>query len=820
MQRFPASLPTLTRRLARAIACVSLFAAPARADEQVTVSLRLTDAVGQSGPAAFEVYRAGSATGDSRLTMADLPDPEALRVELEEGTGPWTKFLRGRIFPGGVKPAQTEDEQEERSVAILEGLNQQLATADLYQPDLLGPLKLPPPLVARLTKIPRDGKGLDPKEIQQANRELLEAAYPTLISRSGTVASTEADATSTTVSPGSYLLVPRDFPALSQPFVAVAGHPSEVVVTAPDALWLRFGAEEKSARQVILPLKSPAERRSAVARVKPVAFERNNVGMLRPGVAPAERQKALALARDYLAQYKRMPLPAEGDATARRLFNFNVLDYGNATRILLVAGDPGDAAVLAKAREPDLYAALGLAANIGYLEARLGRLDRGELVAGLKADPIWSFACAALLHSYGLKAGDDGLRATLARVADWDATRLAAQFLLDDPAPATLAGMRAQLNVVFNADGTPQESIHGLDSHPLLYLLAYGNPDDWRKIAKLTLHPAFAPGLVPIASDPRPLARVGAGFSFQLALAESGLRTLPPLLTAAYTIDFENAIYQAYSLTAENPDFRADPDRILNYYRVYSSYLRPSRDIARAHFGANITLDYASWIPWYDDTILDGLASGANNQGSYPVLDYLPHARLIEELDRRKVRAGFPGTDLFLANHLLVSRVFLANVDADRDDALRRPFAVADGPNEGAISGVMELRPTLAQRHLVLDFTFLLKAYYHVGALIDFNQGDVTQWAHHKYMVDGGRLLIGRVALRRGDQAVPVTARPAQPGEPIRYEADLGQDDLSGVLADVELQFFEQKFMVTFDLFASDYARGLRRAAGGLKTKP
>jgi hypothetical protein len=136
----------------------------------------------------------------------------------------------------------------------------------------------------------------------------------------------------------------------------------------------------------------------------------------------------------------------------------------------------------------------------------------------------------------------------------------------------------------------------------------------------------------------------------------------------------------------------------------------------------------------------------------------------------------------------------------------RRPFALRpeSGKGDGAVSGIVEIVPRRVQDTMTFHLRLNTDVYYHRKGNILGGAWPAEDFGVHKYFVDRSKALLKSVRLTRNGEAVPLETKNA-----FMYQAKL--PDLNGATMHVELEFFGRTFPMEIDLFASDYARSIRK---------
>jgi len=651
--------------------------------------------------------------------------------------------------------------------------------------------------LARLSMHVKDAVGME----VTPSFEVRDAAGPTDSSDglSPVVASGSGKARWAFVPAGTYWISPQGMPDRVQKVTVEEARELDVEVTAPEALWLRFWRDE-DVDPALVTLKPTAKRREMVARLRSQAHHPQENRPLRPGVARVQIDAALALARAELAKHTKPPVFAAGtpeeEQRNRTLEFWNELKY--AAQILATAGDASDAKRLWSELPSEEGSREAPAAHVAYLESRLGLLERGELArAAASGDP----SAALMLHQYGSPIGIGVLRQALTAPAGTPEPRAIGLALLDDPDPATLEAMRAAWTLRPDSGSLLPVA---------LYLLAYGTPEDWRLIGRRDFHASDARFFIPLAEDPGPLADVLGPLFYHLAHALPALRDCDPGRADAIALAFERSVKRAAARSWASDPEALDPGEALELYHEYASFYRPHKDVANYYFLQGRPLEHLPWAPavWKKDEVLEKVIANTASSEWEEHLDFIPTETLAKDFEALGADSR-PSTRLFLVRHRISTRVFAGLPAEFTDGGVFRPFTFLNA-GEGAISGVLEARPQFVEKTLRFSLKFSGVGHYAVNSLFDLNQGVLEKWAHHKYLVNGGTAYIAGFSLRVGDRTLPLLPRGLQRDGSLVFEAALERADLTGVFADLEMEFLGQRRTIVFDLFAGEAARGMR----------
>jgi len=716
--------------------------------------------------------------------------------------------------------------------AVLAGLNDLMTRESWLGVDQVDGIKLAPDtLEARKSA----GGKADAAQKRRANRDLLEDAFPAQIASSRRLTTKSEKDRWAYLPAGSYWLVPIVRASLGQRVDVQAGETLDAESQTDNVIVLKFRHDEKTAPEsILLTLKTPKQMQEVIGRIRRDDLLRGETAFPRVEASKEDIASALALARRDFAKYCSEP----GAEITRDLKPEQVQELkGNywrarsdAERIFAAVGEERDidlvvSSLLAKGN------AFSAAALVAYMENRLGLLEKGSLVKALNGkDPAWALAAAVQLHASGIHTGDASLIASLNDPSPKERTgaELACFGLLNMPDKATLEAVR-NLTIQLEKNKEFTNSQWHLSGNPLvpamLYLMAYGDKDDWKRIASHEVGAYGARFLAYLTDDPTPLARflIAKNEQFSLRSMTPALRTIPER-TEALATAIENAVYagELSRSGASGSGERMDAAGLSYDFGIGLTFWRPYQ---RA---AELLSASASWdrppegafpLPWHaiwDDSSTPWLAWPLFRMGvnSYAVrrprqLDYFPRDEILKRFaalpDKEKIFAQ----DLFTAAYRATTCAFYTNRDNYHDGLERRPYLLRKpDPGKGAISGVLSTVPLLSGRTLHLPLRLEQRVYYIKRNMFDdFNPETLDIYP---YVSNNGRKLVSAIRLHRGETTFPVTEHGADQNGNLLFEAELDKPALNGLYLEVDFLFFEQTHHLIFDLFASDYARQRR----------
>lgn len=805
------------------------------ASDYGTVRLEVWDRIGGRGMLPFTVYdRQSPSRGLITFTMDQVVDAERLArmwkaEDLESIKDPIERsmerfesmdevlvHLRNNAHPTTRKLVAAYDAGSEPSellvLSIVAELNRFLKSQEYVddpQSDVDRQIALERACYLEWDRVHKAATEEDKKtRIREFNRKLLEYVFRFGIAQSDPIVLAQ---TAPGLPSGAYVLEAGSRTGVSTEVAFGPAFDVTARVAVNDGLWVTYDTYDDWTRN-LLRLRPRYEMQRAIGRLR-FEWSRPGFAMRRGDADPASVARALDLARRKLTG-------SEGD---RPYDHFRL-----PMRVFSAVGEAGDAQRILKAcRKADGEAnpwsfeeQLGWAAVIGRIDAAGGRLADGSLAALLMdADRDWAVAAAIELHRNGLRTGDDLLRDELARGTGFVRSVPAGLVLLDSLDPRTLEAMRAlwdrmigekELELTGNAEKSPSLA-------PSLYLLAFGNRDDWERISRFALLAEHVEYLTLLARNPASLWRVAAAnpdFLFRdpelfYRLAEGLLdRTRGELKQLLRDFDNESSsvIFEFIPETPRNSPY--------NTSRIYMSPFWPNRTAAASYAGignwARLTtppVPLTWWkskqfVPVYVSRWLEGNRTYLDN------LSYFTPEEIAQEVEKQGQGKKPVDYDLFMAYVGVATREYTHSYLRSTGFESRPYLARYD--TDSGLSGVADLRFNWKGDALEIGVRITQDRIISGGFLAD----PESKRAHYPYIIERGRKMIQSVTLRRGDKKIQAKATgKADDDFFFLFECALGTRDLSGWYLDVEMKYVNQEFTLTTPLFFGENARRLRMAA-------
>ena len=219
-----------------------------------------------------------------------------------------------------------------------------------------------------------------------------------------------------------------------------------------------------------------------------------------------------------------------------------------------------------------------------------------------------------------------------------------------------------------------------------LYLLAYGNKDDWRELTARELGAYYAAHLAYVVDDALPLARwlIKCDAKRDLALMSVTLRS-DPATCDLLAEQIENEVYaHAYSQSKEFGVLKTmEAQRPFHTYQALTSFWRPQEFVA--HYlleqGKGLPLSDTTWVAW---PTTPETAKEVRNTGLSYAFEYFPHEQYLKEFPADPPGKNTGLTKLEQAAHCVTYRGFYSNDDYFHDGIERRPFVlVSKNPDQG-----------------------------------------------------------------------------------------------------------------------------------------
>lgn len=818
-----------------------------------SVTLAVEDVTGRQVPVDFLVYEGTSPSiGGLSLWSGDLKEPQKLLDALRADTPAANMIRNGLPEDLRTRISALPKEQSPDDLlleAIADGLNALIEGPPLHDQQVLSSLSIKESdskALASFFQMPAD-QAAEPQnrqEISRLNRCVIEAIFPTQVARSGVVSRGSADR-SLPLAPGSYWLVAESDPQLRVRQQVEAGQSLSAVAAAEGAVWFRFARwnQKEPAKWRLLRLRDQAAMQRALVNFRLPARNDEDFWIRRPGVASADIAHALKLAREAL------PLailpPDRSNTPGDQLIMAwaeDELRRRSVMRIVQAVGDETDVQrIIALTREHldqmARYQVGTMLRTAAAVESRRGNLDRGEL-RKLLQDPQetlrWS-AAGALAHR---GVSDAAVRAQLHQQIKQDMAHLpgeAAMLLLRQGLDETdLAAMRdllrrcmaaAENNKFDFRDESTVQASYG----PVLALLAYGGIDDWRMVSERTLGMEHAALLAAFAEDPlQPLGELIDRGMYPTAIdAAQVFRDRSDRERAGLFRVLAGAIAgHAASKKSHWQDQRAESFQLYRQTHVVGSWHTPSAmsaEIARKNtfeLHRDSIVNHRAWwpVPQPQNVIKLWSQGHLAHMGQ---LDHLEPRELEQVMAQHAPSASLPQKDLVLAAHRIGSQSWWTDRWHFPLGADHRAYVLSyiehdsSGKPEygGGVSGVASLMVQRQADQLQLWLRLDQHSYYHdigtLAGIID-RQQNLSEWAHHRFMLDHGLDMVEAVTLRRGDQVIQARDTGRTIDGWLIFTAPAASGDPAELFADIHLKFVEKPLLLSFPLHAGENGYALR----------
>ncbi|HEX7074555.1 MAG TPA: hypothetical protein VF226_10985, partial [Hyphomicrobiaceae bacterium] len=612
----------------------------------------------------------------------------------------------------------------------------------------------------------------------------------------------------------------------------------------PEALWLDANLEGEESRVTLFrPIAEEKVREVFSAAAFNYAFH-SRISR-RAEATDADVEAALDVARRFVSA--RMTPPKE-DGTQAEWDRYIAWSGAvvQALKILASTGTADDAALIAAAVESkETVGADRSLMHLAYLEQRLGLLANGRVAAYADGqDPNIAAYALVLLDYYGVAGAKERLFALAADGKRWGnlqplARERIAQRLsgLDDPRVGEVASAalrRALEHIPAFETKRYQLFLHELTRSFFSYLAVFGSTEEKRTIVEVFDKRGYWKGwlaqpLAMIAIDPLPFIEefIEEGISKKIidtsspaACAlwrlrdEAEFAALHEMLIDAYARYRRDAVHK--KKTSSSLRERETYAIQASTARVLFAPCRPDKVAADVYYKDKVnsrTVFPGNWFPAF--RTVDALREVMTEQ---------PYERA--PLEAAPVEIGLAAWQQlehvrwssFRDERMAMFRAFTNSGDDEVngvvDDGIERRVYVlrhvVKDSYSGAINGLLEVRPMAEDGKLVIGVRLRQAAWYNsFGGIADMiaTGGDRNQWAHHAYVVDGGRKLIEHIALHRDGTVVPLVEEGRDAEGFFRFATDLSVDDLSRLVLEIRLALLEDRRSFQFDVFASKLAR-------------
>ena len=363
------------------------------------------------------------------------------------------------------------------------------------------------------------------------------------------------------------------------------------------------------------------------------------------------------------------------------------------------------------------------------------------------------------------------------------------------------------------------------------YLAVFGSTEEKRTIIEVFDRGGYWKGwlarpLAMIAIDPRPFIEE---FTEQ-EISRKIIDTSSPATCALWRLRDEAELAALYEMLIDaNARYWGDAVRKNTGSSLSEAYAIQART-ARLLF-APCRPDEVAADVYYKDKVNSSTVFPGNWFPAFRTVDALREVMTKRPFDRAPLEAAPVDIGLtawqqlehvrwssFRDERMAMYRAFTKSGDDEVNGAVddgieRRVYVlrhVVKDSYSGAINGHLEVRPMAEGGKLVIGVRLRQAAWYNsFGGIADMiaTGGDRNQWAHHAYVVDGGRKLIEHIALHRDGTVVPLVEEGRDAEGFFRFTTDLSVDDLSRLVLEIRLALFEDRRSFQFDVFASKLAR-------------
>lgn len=645
-----------------------------------------------------------------------------------------------------------------------------------------------------------------------------------------------ADGAPVPVPPGLHFVEWRE-DALFAAELEAKGGSATARIEVPEGLWFDagFGAADKDRMTLLRTI--PEEEVRQVFRAAAGDYAYHPRVARRVGATDAEVSAALEAARSLVAM--EMTWPKNGtQADKDRHLGWNAGQW-QALRVLASAGDAQDGDLIAAAINPGgTLPREILLMYLAYLENRLGMLEAGHVAAHARGQDAYVAARSlVLLDYYGVDGARERLFALAAAGDGFDSLSYAARepiarrlIGLDDPRVGAIAGAAFTRAQAAEAD-SDLAFLNRLTPSFAAYLAVFGSAAQKRAIAKAAAGvdewwaAALARPLAMIARDPLPFVEEFMDLA-ERNIADTG----SPAACAAWRLRGEAEAAALHDMLVDAYARRYAKNAVRRGHET-NTYVNEKQKYAT---GKSVTQR------WLAPCRPAGIVAGAYYNDGHNADARLPVEALSEAMRRRPHdmapleaapveialaawrEVDHPRWSSFRDERMAMFRAFTKagddEVNGNADDGIERRAYVlrhvlADGYS-GALNGHLEVRPMAEEGKLVIGVRLRQAPWYNsYGGIADqmSTNGDRNHWAHHAYVLDGGRKLIERIALERAGEPVPLVEQESDPQGFRRFAAGLPAGDLSGLDLEIGLALFDDRRSFRFDLFASRLARAAQR---------
>jgi nitrous oxidase accessory protein NosD len=627
------------------------------------------------------------------------------------------------------------------------------------------------------------------------------------------------------------------------------GREEKVIVENKDMIFLtrvRTGGDGV-AIQTILPV---GLRKKNI--IQAIVKDKNKAGrhaVRRRGITQGQLESAVSAALKALPEIAKMYKKAgdeqqallnegdfQSDAFKKTTIELGMLNSaaGWVCDILALGGRPEDAETLIKMAGGEIEFRRKLVRTAVEIENRLGGIASGAVVKVLDKDSTehekkCAFFAAEILYCYGYTRGENLLLKQLETRSNKTETGTAAYVLSGSGNPGVTEAMRKLLKTFLDekeqvdiksgtiSENYPSYYIRSAAESAMLHLLAYGDENDLRQIAKLPFNNNYIEALFPLVSNPQDILKALIGTRYDISTAAR----LYPALETRPAAEYKELHDQLVNTLVTNHmpylepfirQYRYGRIRVDGALNPKISFCWPNQIVAdRVRERDDEYLNkYLTWIPrpWAIDSMVKNFSEKKYSSAKY--LDYLSHKDLLEVFE--KAGLGQDNTlflDLYFKHHQTASRLFQVSHPFPRGTE-RRAFVLRhDTSPVGAVSGIMDIRPTWQEgSKLRFEITLRFATADEGGLAAMMSEGDPTIAS---FVGKTGDNLVSNVSLSRSGKEIAVKDMGVNDKGKLTFEADAGKRDFSELTLHLDIKLFEKTWPVDVALYASSFARASRQ---------
>lgn len=579
----------------------------------------------------------------------------------------------------------------------------------------------------------------------------------------------------------------------------------------------KFQYPDRKPAHVLLPLKDPIWLRSTLSRIHSPHFR--NCAMPRRFTDEAAITSGRTKARDLFKNLsKRLP--------GKQSDLFYYMKRKALARVFSAYGDESDVERIfdycTKTPAKELWGeVIFWTPVIAYIEQRLGIINHGRLLRILNGENRkWAALSACLFHDLGFSQGDTLLK-TLPGVADQDNDLLYYTYssVLDFPDPEILKGLRKALKAFVQDKKNLENDRLIMPRGLLLYMMTYGDKEDWKMISSFKFDPFVTNHLVYLTTDPELLKQFPAYPSSFMPML-SALRDLPRNTSYKAGKAFEKQVLDTawQSLYTPGDDWmkqRWKSQQARNIQRAYSylTYYWGAEGKASSFFGySSSTLpDWASTAHWISHKPDYGLLKKATwDSGFLEAMDYETTQQIQSGLKANSITLEASVMDAVMLSHDMTTQARInESYDDFRDSFMRRAYDFTEwGDKGGAVTGVFAVSMHERDGKITFKCSSDLSTYFYFesSGLINFSRHEGLHTSKiYPYQADKGKLIDRVMFVKEGKISEAVPAGKDSSGS-FLYRSGLGKNELSNAYLILRIKCLGRSEDLVYDLFSSPFA--------------